>query len=200
MTTLRVPLAFRLPKRRYPVDQAGRIDRYVSQLDVYPTVLSLLGAPPLPIHEGAPLLSHDGWAYMPETRTFFVETGEWLWPTPAVPTERLAYPPITALATVADDRIVIAERFLPIIRAAKHRAAIRPPWKVVYRPGPKGAEWSLFDIERDPFEVTDLKGEHPEIFAELKAALVHSVLRFSHMLQVGDHFLTRPPEPPEEYY
>jgi hypothetical protein len=200
MTTLKVPLAFRLPRRRYPSAAAGNVDRYVSQLDVYPTVLSLLGAPPLPIHEGAALLANDGRATVPDLRTFFVETGEWLWPTPAVPAERLVYPPITVLAEVARDRIVIGERFLPVIRAAKHRAAIRPPWKLVYRPGPKGATWSLYDVERDPLDTTDVGGENAEVFAELKGALVHSVLRFSHMVAVGDHFLTRPPAPPEEYY
>jgi hypothetical protein len=201
MTTLRVPLAFRLPERRYPSAKPARVDAYVSELDVYPTLLSLLGVPPLPIHEGRILLSGDGGrAAPPDARTFFVETGEWLWPTPAVPLERLDYPPITAMADVEADRIVIEERFLPAIRAAKHRAAIAPPWKLVYRPTPKGVVWSLYDIERDPFDTTDLGAVHPGVLAELKAALEHSVLRFSHMISVDGYFLTRPAGPPEEYY
>jgi arylsulfatase A-like enzyme len=201
MMTLRVPLAFRLPPRRYPAATPGVVDSYVSQLDVYPTLESLLGVPPLPIHEGVALLSTDGGRpEMPLARTFFAETGEWLWPTPAVPSERLDYPPITALASVERDRIVIEERFLPVIRAAKHRAAIMPPWKLVYRPGRAGVAWSLYDIEKDPFEATDLASSRPDVFAALKASLVRSVLRFPHMVSVEDHFLTRPPGPPEEYY
>jgi hypothetical protein len=41
---------------------------------------------------------------------------------------------------------------------------------------------------------------YPDKVSELRSALVHSVLRFSHMIAVGDYFLTRPPPPPEEYY
>jgi hypothetical protein len=104
------------------------------------------------------------------------------------------------MATVERDRIVIEERFLPVIRAAKHRAALLPPWKLVYRPGPASVAWSLYDVEHDPFEVHDLGDAHPDKVSELRSALVHSVLRFSHMIAVGDYFLTRPPPPPEEYY
>jgi arylsulfatase A-like enzyme len=201
MTTLRVPLAFHLPRRRFPSTTPGSVPAYVSQLDVYPTILRLLGVPSVSIHEGTALFSSDGaLATLPEGRTFFAETGEWLWPTAAVPAERLEYPPITALANVVGGRIVIEERFLPVIRAAKHRAALLPPWKLVYKPGPKAVGWSLYDFEQDPWEARDLAAERPEVFAELQSALVRSVLRFSHMVSVGGYFLTRPPAPPEEYY
>jgi arylsulfatase A-like enzyme len=201
MMTLKVPLAFRLPRARFPRAAPVTVTSYVSQLDVYPTVLGLLGVPRLPVEEGIALLSADGAAApLPEGRIFFAETGEWLWPTPAVPAERLEYPPITAMATVERDRIVIEERFLPVIRAAKHRAALLPPWKLVYRPGPTSVAWSLYDVEHDPFEVHNLGDAHPDKLSELRSALVHSVLRFSHVIAVGDYFLTRPPAPPEEYY
>jgi hypothetical protein len=201
MTTLKVPLAFLLPKRRFHAVAPAQSDDYVSQLDVYPTLLQLLGVPPMPFHEGVALLSVDGGrTALPRARTFFAETGEWLWPTPAVPAERLEYPPITALAAVENGRIVIEERFIPTIRAAKHRAALLPPWKLVYRPGAKGATFSLYDIESDPFDTTDVALAHPAIFADLRSQLVHSVLRFSQMTSAGDYFLTRPPAPPEEYY
>ena len=45
MMTLRVPLAIRLPKRRFPAAAPQTIVTYVSQLDVYPTVLGLLDVP-----------------------------------------------------------------------------------------------------------------------------------------------------------
>jgi hypothetical protein len=177
------------------------VTEYVSQLDVYPTVKSLLGVPALPIEEGRALLLPDGGdASTPAARIFFVETGEWLWPTPAVPSDRLDYPAITALAAIEGDRIVIEERFLPVIRAAKHRAALLPPFKLVYRPTPAGVLWSLHDIDHDPFDAIDVGADHPQVVSELKAALVHSVLRHSHMTSQGGYFLTRPPSPPEEYY
>jgi hypothetical protein len=201
MDTLTVPLAFRLPRGRFATAAPRVIDTYVSQLDVYPTVLELIGVPPTPVQEGLALLSKDGIPLdLPKERVFFAETGEWLWPTAAVPSPRVAYPPITALATIEDGRIVIEERFLPVIRAAKHRCAFLPPFKLLYRPAPEGVAWRLFDVDRDPEERRDLSTSEPALTARLRAALRHSVLRHAHMLAEGDYFLTRPDPPPEEYY
>jgi hypothetical protein len=201
MMSLRVPLAFRLPHRRFPYAVPTTISAYVSQLDVYPTLLALLDAARPPVQEGVPLLSRDGTPVaLPADRIFFAESGEWLWPTPAVPTARIAYPPITALARIEDGRIVIEEPFLPVIRAAKHRVAFLPPFKLLYAPAPTGVEWRLYDVESDPLEERDVTGSHNDVAERLRTALRHSVLRFSHMLPAGDFFLTRPPAPPEEYY
>ena len=201
MSTLKVPLAFLLPRARFPAASPGRITDHVSELDVYPTVLGLLGLPVPVVQEGIALVSRDGSPVpLPRDRTFFAETGEWLWPTLAVPRDRIEYPPITRLAKLENDRIVIEERYLPVVRAAKHRAAIRPPYKLVYRPSPRGIAWALYDIEKDPFDERDIASDHPPEAAELKAALTRSVLRYSYMLGTGEYFLTRPAPPPEEYY
>jgi len=201
MMSLRVPLAFHLPRRRFPNTVPLQIAAHVSQLDVYPTLLALLGAPRPSVQEGVALLAPDGVPVaLPGDRIFFAESGEWLWPTPAVPSARIAYPPITALARIEDGRIVIDEPQLPVIRAAKHRAALLPPFKLLYEPAPTGVEWRLYDIERDPWEEHDVSDRHPDVAERLRAALRHSVLRFSHMLPAGDFFLTRPPSLPEEYY
>jgi hypothetical protein len=201
MTTLTVPLAFRLPRRRFEAAVARRMDHYVSQLDVYPTLLNLLGLERPTIQEGVALLTPYGRPVgLPTDRTFFAETGEWLWPTAAVPESRIGYPPVTGLASLEEGRIVVEERYLPVIRAAKHRTALLPPFKLVYRPGRQGVEWSLYDIEHDPLEERDIAASRPLVAEQLRSALVHSVLRFSHMIPVGDYFLTRPPAPIEEYY
>jgi arylsulfatase A-like enzyme len=201
MISLRVPLAFRLPRQRFPNAAATAIATHVSQLDVYPTLLELLAVSRPSVQEGIPLLARDGVPIAPpEDRIFFAETGEWLWPTPAVPAARIDYPPITALAQIEQGRIVIDEQFLPVIRAAKHRAALLPPFKLLYAPSPAGVEWHLYDVERDPWDEHDVSDRHPEVAERLRTALRHSVLRFSHMLPEGDFFLTRPAAPPEEYY
>ncbi len=201
MMSLRVPLAFHLPQRRFPNAAPASFPAYVSQLDVYPTLLALLGVARSPVQEGTPLLAQGGTPVaLPSDRIFYAETGEWLWPTPAVPAARIEYPPITALARIEEERIVIDETHLPAIRAAKHRAAIGPPFKLLYVPTPSGVEWRLYDIEKDPLDEHDVSDRYPEVTERLRAALRHSVLRFSHMLPVGDFFLTRPPALPEEYY
>jgi hypothetical protein len=199
--SLRVPLAFRLPKARFPKAVPVTSSNYVSQLDVYPTLLFLLGVPVPPVHEGFPLFMPDAATIIGAPgRVFFAETGEWLWPTVAVPPDRVAYPPITELAKLENDRIVVDDRFMPVVRAAKHRAAIYPPFKLVYRPDRAGATYALYDIATDPFDERDISRDHPEIAAYLKDALRRSVLRHAPMIEVDGYFLTRPAPPPEEYY
>jgi arylsulfatase A-like enzyme len=201
MVSLRVPLAFRLPRRRFPDAAATAIAAHVSQLDVYPTLLALLDVARPPVQEGIALLARDGAPVaLPQDRIFFAESGEWLWPTPAVPVARIDYPPITTLARIEEGRIVIDEPYLPVIRAAKQRAAFLPPFKLLYAPAPAAVEWRLYDVEKDPWDEHDLSDRYPEIAERLRAALRHSVLRFSHMIPVGDFFLTRPAALPEEYY
>jgi hypothetical protein len=194
-------LAIRLPKARFAKSVAGVHAPYVSQLDVYPTILTLLGVPVPVVQEGTVLLEPDGTpATLSPGRVFFAETGEWLWPTVAVPPDRVAYPPITELAKLENDRIVVDDRYMPVVRAAKHRAAISPPYKLVYRPDRAGATYALFDIESDPFDERDISPEQPELAERLKAALKRSVLRHAPMIEVDGYFLTRPAPPPEEYY
>ncbi len=200
MTTLRVPLAFRLPKGRFPDAAPQVLSQYVSTLDVYPTLLSLLGWSPIAVHEGIALLTRNGSpATIPE-RTLFVETGEWLWTTAAVPKDRLAYPPITEIAQLEDDRIAIDPKYEPVIRAAKHRAAIRAPYKLVYEPTADGARYRLFDFVKDPMDERDLSESMPEVAARMKDELRKDVLRHAFVIPVGEHFLTRPSMPSDSHW
>lgn len=202
MMTLRVPLAIHLPAKRFPDAKPSTQGHYVSLLDVYPTVTELLGLPKLSIMEGQPLLDEHGAVLPPpaKARIHMVETGEWLWTTPAVPKDRLDYPPVTTLARLEGDRISIDPKYAGVIRAAKHRAAIRAPYKLVYEPSRAGVHWRLFDIDADPLDTKDLATEKPEVLAELKEALRRSVLRHASVLPVGEWFLTRPETIPEDHW
>ena len=201
MMTLRVPLAIRLPPR-FAAARPGVFSHHVSLLDVYPTLTELLGLPKLAINEGTALLEGTGAVLAPPTtpRTIMVETGEWLWTTAAVPKDRIDYPPVTTLAHLENDRISIDPKYEGVIRAAKHRAAIRAPYKLLYEPSRAGVAWRLFDFESDPLDARDIAAVHPEVVTELKEALRRSVLRHSRVLPVGDYFLTRPPGPPEDHW
>jgi arylsulfatase A-like enzyme len=197
-----VPLAIRLPPGRFPTAQPSVQKHYVSLLDVYPTITELVGLPHLATMEGHSLLTQGG-AVVPapaEPRVHFVETGEWLWTTPAVPKDRIDYPPVTTLAHLEGDRISIDPKYEGVIRAAKHRAAIRAPYKLLYEPGRAGVRWRLFDFEADPLDTKDLATEKPAVLAELKDALRRSVVRHAKVLPVGDWFLTRPPAISEEHW
>lgn len=202
MMTLRVPLAIRLPASRFPAAQPSVQKHFVSLLDVYPTITELIGLPRLATMEGQAILDARGMVVPPpkEPRVHVVETGEWLWTTSAVPKDRIDYPPVTTLAHLEGDRIAIDPKYEGVIRAAKHRAAIRAPYKLLYEPARSGVRWRLFDFEADPLDTKDLAKERPEVLAELKEALRRSVLRHSRVLPVGDWFLTRPAGVPEEHW
>jgi len=55
--------------------------------------------------------------------------------------------------------------------------ARKGPWKLVYLRSPKDREWlgrnelELYDLSRDPTEQSDVRAQHPEVAAELQAAL-----------------------------
>jgi hypothetical protein len=200
MLSLKVPLAFHLPREQFPQVEPHRIEGYVSQLDVYPTILALLGRKPLAPQEGIPLLDAKGRHKGLPQRDFFTETGEWLWPTPAVPPDRIAYPVITELAKLERGRIAIASKYLPEIRAAKQRAVIRPPYKLTYEPGASEVRYHLYQFEQDPFDTEDLAASQPELVSELKRALRQSMLRHPEILELADYFLTRAEPPPAERF
>jgi hypothetical protein len=107
---------------------------------------------------------------------------------------------VTTLAHLEGDRIAIDPKYEGVIRAAKHRAAIRAPYKLMYEPARGGVRWRLFDFEADPLDTKDLAKERPEVLAELKEALRRSVVRHARVLPVGDWFLTRPAGAPEEHW
>lgn len=201
MYTLRTPLAIRLPRKRFSEGAAPQVvSTYVSQLDIYPTILSLIGGEqPIAIHEGLPLL--DGLGRLvppPPDRVLFAETGEWLWTTPAVPKDRLEYPPITGMATLEHGRIVIDRRHLAAIRGAKHRAAIRWPYKLTYEPRKSAVEYHLYKADTDLTDDHDLIAKEPEIAAALKKELFRDLFRHPYVMNLRDYVVSRPPPPEEE--
>ena len=199
MLTLEVPLAFVLPAGRYPRAKPSVQNEYVSQLDVDPTLRSLVGYARIEVQEGIPLLDSAGTlSQLPANRIFMAETGEWLWTTNAVPKDRIEYPPVTGIAKLEKNRIVIDEKYLPVIRAAKHRAVIRPPYKLTYEPSKDGVGIHLYNIEDDPFEEHDVSQRNRDITIELKEALFTNILGHPYLLRTGDFIVTRPPLPPEE--
>lgn len=200
MMTLRVPLAFKLPSKTFPEAHPSVETVTASLLDVFPTLVDLLGVDSIPIHEGVALLDSHGRPKPIPKRSLVAETGEWLWTTAAVPKDRIEYPPITALATIDGDRIAIDPKYEGVIRAAKHRAVIRAPFKLVYEPSRSGVRYRLFDFEADPLDTNDLAASKPEVLAELKGVLRHAVARHAEVLPVGDYFLTKPPGVPVDHW
>ena len=144
----------------------------MSLLDVYPTVTEVVGLPQLSIMEGqaAPRRQRAGGpAAKASPRIHFVETGEWLWTTSAVPKDRIDYPPVTTVAHLEGDRIAMNPKYEGVIRAAKHRAAIRAPYKLRVRARPRRRALAALRLRGRPLDAKDSRRRrNPAVLAELK--------------------------------
>lgn len=167
---LHIPLVIYDPVHRFP---AHRVPGIVRDVDVAPTLAALAGT----TIEGAdgvdlrPLLEGRESTLGLEA---YAETELWLVPEgPGFrPDERLPYPPLPALVTLApDDDIVIDPALRDVTIAAKHRAIRTDRWKAIYRPTRDGVRWSLYDVRADTDERQDLAPSQPEVLAALQEKL-----------------------------
>ncbi len=176
-----VPLAIRAPRTAPRV-----VPDLVRDLDLAPTILELLGAPPASFagmdgRSLKPLL--EGSALPP--RPVFAETEVWMTESIAeLPSGgdnplRLPYPNVSML-TELDPRlghdVVMRAEAEPIVIAAKHRMVIDGNLKLVYAPTRKGPRWFLFDRATDPGELLDVSGKRPADLERLRSELWRFIL------------------------
>lgn len=176
-----VPLAIRAPRAGHRV-----VSDVVRDVDLAPTILELLGAPPASFggmdgRSLKPLI--DGGALPP--RPAFAETEVWMTESIAeLPSGgdnplRLPYPNVSML-TELDPRlghdVVMRAEAEPIVIAAKHRMVIDGNLKLVYVPTRKGPRWFLFDRATDPAELLDVSGQRPAELERLRGQLWRFIL------------------------
>ena len=80
----------------------------------------------------------------------------------------------------------------PVIRAAKHRAALRWPYKLLYAPDRNGVHYHLYNVAEDPLEERDIAQTQRDTFESLKAELKREVFRHTNLMSVRDVIVTRP--------
>lgn len=190
--SLRVPLLVYDPVHRFT---PHAVPGLVRDIDVLPTLLSLLGA-------AVPPGELDGVSLLPLLRgekssldlRAFAETE--LWFTPAGPgflaDQRLPYPDVTATTAIAaDDDIAVAERYRELVTVAKHRALRTEQHKLIYRPTRDGPSYSLYDVQRDPAELHDLSAQQPELLAKLQAELFQLLAKDPSVVIDGGFVLPR---------
>lgn len=141
----RVPLAFILP-RSHPAYRVGRLDDWVSLVDVVPTLLDLLGWQ-------APELARqvEGRSLVPYLRG-----------------ETLPQAPVFAQSGKSFFFKLVRRRKEPGV-AGRFRAVWLGDWKLIWTPFQEGAtEWELYNVADDPHETVDLyQPDHPQ-FAPLR--------------------------------
>ena len=142
---LHVPLAIVLPEGD-PLARSGRVDDWVSLVDVMPTVAELLGLAVPDGLDGRSLVPYlEGEA--PPAPPVFAESGQSFHP--ALVRGRVNFGIAGRLRTVIDGR-----------------------WKLVWTPGQDPQrEFALYDLETDPGETRDVSASHPAETARLRDLL-----------------------------
>ena len=172
----RIPLVIRDPRK----PARGKIDAVVRSIDLAPTLLDLVDAPPAGSMDGVSLagcLEKD--AACPELDAFN-ETGIWIADIPGLPDNHLRYPDLLELMEVPDrasGTLAIKQGYCNPILAAKDRMIRHGRWKLVYQPLETGYVLRLFDLETDPACRHDLSEQHPQLTADLWSRLLAFVSR-----------------------
>jgi arylsulfatase A-like enzyme/glycosyltransferase involved in cell wall biosynthesis len=166
----KIPLVIRDPR----LPGRGKVNDVVRTIDLAPTLLELVGAPPPTRMEGislAPCLSPG--ASCPPLDAFN-ETGIWIADIPGLPENHLRYPDLLELIEVQEHEygtLGIKPEYDAKILFAKDRMIRRGRWKLVYQPLYGGVALKLFNVEADPGCRCDLSAEEPLIVRDLYAAL-----------------------------
>lgn len=165
----RIPLVIRDPR----LPGRGRIDAVVRSIDLAPTLLELVDAPPADGMDGVSLADRMAGKDCPELDAFN-ETGIWITDIPGLPASHLRYPDLLELIDVPDHEsgtLGIKPQYQPRIIAAKDRMIRRGRWKLVYQPLENGHLLRLFDLETDPMCLHDVADQHTAVTADLWARL-----------------------------
>jgi len=167
----RIPLIICDPRRKKPVE----LDEVTRSIDIAPTLLDLLGLPPVPRMEGRSLKERIDGRVARLDLLAFQETGIWFTRIPGLPDQHLHYPELPVLLEIPDKvqgTLSVKPEYRELIIRAKDRAVRCDRWKLVYMPMESGRpRLLLFDLQADPDCVRDVAAVHPGIVATLAAEL-----------------------------
>ena len=162
----RIPLVIRDPR----ITPRGMVDKVVRSIDLAPTLLELVDAPPVASMDGVSLagcLSQEG--VCPELDAFN-ETGIWVADIPGLPKDHLRYPDLLELMEVPNHvtgTLAIKPEYCKTILDAKDRMIRHGRWKLVYQPLESDYSLQLFDLENDPACQQDVSAQHQDVQADL---------------------------------
>jgi arylsulfatase A-like enzyme/GT2 family glycosyltransferase len=166
----RVPLIVLDPR----VGEGRRVDDVVRSIDLAPTLLNLLGLPPVPEMDGVSLATYlrDVQAHL--ELEAYNETGIWLADMPGMRPDHLRYPNLLELLEVADKNtgtLAIKSKYRETIILSKDRMVRAGKWKLVYQPMEGAALWQLFDIEGDRNCLSNVIDSNPKVANRLRNIL-----------------------------
>lgn len=166
----RVPLIIYDPR----APKAQTVNQTVRTIDITPTLLELLGLPPLPDMDGESLVK----AMCEPTSSLdllaYQETGLWLGRVPGAHPKHLYYPNLLELLDIPNKNtgmLSIKQSYYYRIVEAKDRSVRDDRWKLVAIPTEEGVLYQLFDLQLDPACSKDLASSEVQIFNKLKTRL-----------------------------
>jgi hypothetical protein len=89
------------------------------------------------------------------------------------------------------DEVVLRREMRPLCLVAKHRMVRDARYKLIYAPTRRGAQYLLFDTEKDPGETHDIAKELPGELSRLQAALWRWMLSDPQMVEKGGVLVPR---------
>ncbi|PWG61701.1 sulfatase family protein [Spiribacter halobius] len=167
----RIPLVIVDPRRR----GRGVIDPVVRSVDVFPTLLEMIGAAP-PEADGHSLLPCIEGRVADLDLPAFAETGMWLTRIPGMHPEHLDYPSVLELLEVpnpATGTLAVKAGFRERVNQARDRMVVAGRWKLVCLPLRTGPRHELYDLVSDPQCRHDVASVHPEV-VEALTRLLHA--------------------------
>ncbi|MEW6087065.1 MAG: sulfatase-like hydrolase/transferase [bacterium] len=166
---LNVPFIIYDPREKF---KAQTVDEIVRDIDLSPTLLSMLSLPWTETMEGTSLLPlMRGEKTGP--RDTFAETGLWF-TDKGDKKQRIMYPDIVSLGSIDteyNNEVVIRPEYRDLTNIAKHRMVLDGRYKLIYIPTRDGVFFELYDTEKDPDELNNLADLEPGKLAELKTRL-----------------------------
>lgn len=163
----RVPIILSDPRRK----RSSNVSTTTRTVDLYPTLLELLGVPVPANIDGVSLAEADA---NPDFKDLPVygETGIWFTRIPSMPPGHVHYPDLPELLEVSDKTVgtlAIKPKFRNHLISAKDRMIRQGRWKLVRFPMEDGLKYSLYDTgEGYPKATLDVAREHPEVLNEMR--------------------------------
>jgi arylsulfatase A-like enzyme len=189
--SVHVPLAIYDPR----LASKGRTEHsIVSSVDIAPTLLELLDVTPLQGVDGRSLAGSLRGEPL-EPRPAFVESALHLVDHPGAPPgshyPAPSFRKMLEVDTEHGDRLVVQKDVLGPSLMHRHRMVRDGRYKLVYMPTPKGVVYRLYDVERDPEELTDIYDAEPEAAKRLRDLLWRWMLEDPLVERDGDLLVTR---------
>jgi arylsulfatase A-like enzyme len=177
--SLKLPLIISDPRRH---DAGKTIASRVREIDLFPTLLELMGQPVPAADPGlppgfaarslVPYLDSPGpdLPVYAETGLWFIHDGPGFFQK-----QRLPYPDVTVICGFENyyhQEIVLKDEWRDFTEIAKDRMLIDAGWKVIYNPLPDGVKWELYDLAHDPEENHDVAAERPDELARMQEKFI----------------------------